>query len=483
MTMLKTAFNLGIELARREAGFEKTADDQLSDLIQKIENINWPWKKDDRSAFSTWKPYAAGAAAGLGAYGLMRHKFLADPKKYPLLRAVQEKAEGEMYHANIAGQPAHPKWYDRLYRSTTQGPEIWGNQPIPKSKSGAPVAVFNSPGWAEAGEHTFDPYALGMTGKKVEEFEARQHMFENKLRQAELLEKYAPGELARTLRIEDVLKKYNLRLGEETLSEDLPKLQGALRKEFGDKNYLLKTREVREGGDPMTTSVLESFPDQNTDLTKSYADWNKIRDEFHSMRQADTYEAMRAFRRDPAFQGRVVEELLHNNVIAQERLPIRQYKGRIAEDMKRRHFSPVEEYRVHALGGRASPHLAMPRNYSDLPHAVLGYAHTSRDAANYVQKNVLDKLPPEYRNMTMAIDAAPMEDGTWRLIELNPGMSGLLNRPGISPALYREVTGHSTQPVSVLGGLTAGGVGTGVAGAAMGPSKEKKTFKPPKFMG
>jgi len=484
MSMIKIAFDLGVALARNEAGFEclsKQAGNQLEDLTGKLKNTQWPWQKKEPSGFASWKPYAVGGALGLGAYGLLRHKFLADPKRFPGLRHLQEMSGGEMLRAGLPEQPRNPTWWQKLYRSTVYGPEVWGNKFPRGTGVKPPKAIFegNSPEFQTPG--TFDPYSLGLKGKDLEEFHKTQQKYENKLLQAELLQKHAPGAMADTHKIEDIIKEYNLRLGEDTLAEDLPKLQEALKHKFGGKNYLLKTRNVREGGDPMTTSVLESFPDQNTDLVKSHEGWKKIRDEFHSLRKLDTTEAMRAFRRDPAFQGRVVEELLHNNVIAQERLPIRQFTGSIAENMKKRGFSPVEEYRVHVIGGKASPHLALPRNYSDPLHAGVGYAHTSRQAADYAQ-GIVDKLPPKHRNMTMAIDVAPMETGGFRVIELNPGISGLLSQPGMNPALYREVTGHSTPAISALGGVAAAGIGTGATGMAMGPKKDsKKGFNLPKL--
>ncbi len=58
-------------MARREAGLEKTADNQLNALVEKLKSINWPWKREEPGAFSTWKPYALGAGAALGVVAIL----------------------------------------------------------------------------------------------------------------------------------------------------------------------------------------------------------------------------------------------------------------------------------------------------------------------------------------------------------------------------------------------------------------------------
>jgi len=539
MPMLKIAFDLGVQLAREEAGLAKQADDPMANLVEKLRNIEWPWQKEEPSAFSTWKPYAAGAAAGLGAYGLLRHKFLADPAKYPVLRRIQEMTGGEMQRFGIEGAPDSPGLRTRLKRGITYGPEVFsGDAPKEKlwprikevftggeeasgegagkaSKSNlwdriknvftpeeeasgagqgipqeifeghrrAPKAVF----WGQNPEAmppgTFDP-SLGPYATKAEmeqAFEESQRLLNDKWKQYKEIEKYAPGAMPQTFNVSDVLKAegINARSGPH-MRENLGALQKSLSELFEGKEYILKTRRPRVGGDPPGQSNLGSFPTGETDLAKAHREWMQIRPEVRKAMASNTGPAtdvVRQYRNEPAYVGRIVDEILHGNVIAQEKVPIRKYTGATAERMRTKGYSPTEEYRVHAVGGHAPSSLASPRFDAGMKNIIRGKMRSS-EASDFMQQDVLNRLPPNHpmARMMLAADVAPVEaaaGGGHKIIEINPGgQSGLAEKPLLSHAMYREMTGHWPVPVAAAGGVGAAAAGTGLGGAAMNMAQD-----------
>jgi len=485
MPMLKIAFDLGVQLAREEACIAKQADDPMANLVEKLRNIEWPWQKEEPSAFSTWKPYAAGAAAGLGAYGLMRHKFLADPKKYPVLRKLQDLTGGEMSRFGIEGAPKEPTLLDKIKRYFTYGDELYGQKldamgDIPEEMFAKnqknPKAVFWGHDPEALPKGTFDP-ALGPYTKKDEmegAYAVAEDLFNDKWKQYELLNKYAPGSMPTTINVQDFMKQRGLQLRGSHMREDLETLQAALKEELGGKEYLLKTRAPREGGDPTGQSTMASFPTSQTDLAKAWREWMGIRKQVRNELQEATTktDVTRKYRNDPAYVGRVVDELLHGNVIAQEKIPIRMYKGRTAEKMRAAGASPTEEYRVHAIGGQAPSRLASPRFDAGLPNVIRGKLQSHRAASSF--QDVIDKLPPEYRSMMFAADVAPLEGSdAMKIIELNQGgKSGLLEKPLMNHPLYRTMTGHWPVPVAAAGGVGAAAAGTGLGGAAMNMAQD-----------
>lgn len=279
--------------------------------------------------------------------------------------------------------------------------------------------------------------------------------------------------MGRTFSVEDFLKQHGLRLRKgKNLDADLQQLQKALKKEYGE-NYLIKTRG--EGGLDPNAASSGVFPTASTDLSASHAAWQKMRPEFVGAlgaKGALPSDVVKQFRQRPGFEGRVVEEMLNRNAIFQEKLPLKQFSPRVMKKMEARGLAPSEEYRVHVVGGRAVPSLAMPRFFSS-PWDTLPRLVRARRAAKWTQKNVLDKLPAKQRNMSYGMDVAPLKGGGYGVIEMNPGGgSGLLDYPLIgNPLLHRAVTGRHTPAFAAAMGLGTAGVGAGLTHAlTRGPS-------------
>jgi len=439
-------------------------------------------ENDKPSWLSKWWPLLAGAGVGAGAYGLMRIPFKADPKRYPALRKIQDAAKGNMLRADIAGAGGKKGWLEKVKRAIIYGPEV--GDKIPKGVRGtakSPTAIWSGFN-AKPPRGTFDP-ALGLGTKRhtAASTYRSQLLLENKLRQAKLLEKFAPNTTARTRSLQDLKDKYKLKLRPERLKEDLPRLQEALKTEFGKRKYIIKTRSARPHGDPMVQSRLKTYPTNETDLMAAHEKWKGMRGEFHKLMKTDPNVAVKKFRNQPGYEGRVVEEALHDNVVFQERLPIQRHSGGTAKYMRAHDAAPTKEYRVHTVGGYADPGLAAPRFYPGAVSAVPEMFHARR-AAKWIQKEVLDKLPAKYRNMTMGIDVAPVGRGKFKVIELNPGgQSGVLDTPGMNLRLHKTVTGrypHSTAALVGAGsGIAASGASAGAQALLQSPSKKEKGTK------
>lgn len=403
-----------------------------------------------------WAPLAAGAGLGLGAYGLARTPLLASAAKYPILRKIQEMAGGKMLREGIRGGPREPTRVQKLVRSILHGPEV-GSE-IPKALRGTaqkPTAVWSG-NIERLPKGVFDPSLGPVTGAQARRNYELAEMLEDKLIQSQVLAKFAPGTSARTVSVPDVLKKYNLKLRRgKNLEGDLRKLQDALRKEFGEQGFIIKPREGAA-----SSGV---FPTHKTDLVTARKQWKQLE------KEAPVYlddAAIRELRKRPGYEGRVIDELLDEGAIIQEMLPIQRHAKGVASKMREKGFGPTKEYRVHVVGGRAVPSMAVPRYPTDILRMVPEY-FKARQAARWAQKHVIDKLPQQQREIAYGMDIAPLVGKgkkDFRVIEMNPGgLSGLLDVPITgNPALYRAVTGRSTPAMAGLAGL--GGFGAGVAG-------------------
>lgn len=437
---------------------------------------------EEEGGLPWWAPLAAAGGLGLGAYALARRPSLADPKQWPILRKIQDMARGKMYRADVRGAPMEaPRGLEKVKRQVMHGPEAF-EEGLPRAAMGTkkkPTAVWS--GQQEPIKGTFDPSLGPHTGESAMAewmHQYVQHMGD-KLEQARLLAKEAPGTMARTLSVADIAKKYGIKVRPgKNLDRDLRKLQEALKKEF-DGEYLIKPRGAREGGDIAAASS-GVFPTGKTDLPQAYKQWKKMRPEYrremeeleNAIGDTDVNRIIEAFRTRPGFEGRLVDELLHGNVVFQQKLPLKQYGARTAKKLKEKGLVTNPEYRVHAIGGKVIPALAMPRSYTN-PIRSLVETIKARRAARWAQKNVIDKLQGSAKEIGYGMDIAPLKGGGYKVIELNPGgASGLLETPVIgSQMLHKAVTGRHTKPMAALLGLGSAGVGAGgtaLTSAALG---------------
>lgn len=115
------------------------------------------------------------------------------------------------------------------------------------------------------------------------------------------------------------------------------------------------------------------------------------------------------------------------------------------------------------------------------PRAILDY-FKARKSARWAQKNLIDKLPSDYKNLHYSLDVAPLKDGGFRVLETNPGVgSGLLDNPVGSHQLHKAITGRYSKPAAaMIGGATgvAGGVG-GLAAQQLSRPEQKRRVTPP----
>lgn len=428
-----------------------------------------PKQPQEHSGMPWWTIPAAGLAAGLGAYGLARTPMLASAKKWPVLRKIQEMAGGRMLRHGIGEAPeVTPKGWEKLKRSILYGPEVFGEK-VPATVKGterAPAAVFSGY-WKKPPKGTFDPSLGPVTGREAGKMFRKAERLEDKLLQARFLGKHAPGVMPETLGLKDILRKYNLPLRPgKHLAEDLFNLQKALKKEFGGRDYIIKPRAERPGFE-WSAGSKGQFPTGKQNLFKLYQRWKEIRSPYRRLFREDPDVAFETYVKHKGYKGRVVDEMLHNNVVFQKKVDIPQFKGRMAERLRASDFPTSKEVRVHVVGGKAIPMMSAPR-YGGLSLQVIPEQIRAWHAARWVQKNVINKLPKKYHNLTYGFDIAPVKGGGYKIIEMNPGgQSGFLDFPIVGNLpLYRAVTGRHTRPASALLGLGAGGAGAGAAGAA-----------------
>lgn len=440
-------------------------------------------EREDGSLPSWLVPALAGAG-GLGAYALARRRVKA-PKGSELAK-IQELAGGRMARGDAPRLPENASWVDKLKHSFIYGPSIDPDDPVQLArfakgqKEGVP-AVWEV-GFDRPVKGTFNP-ALGAVtsaraqGKRI----GTMHQMHDKLQEAQLLEKFAPGTMARTVGIGGVLKKHKLQLRPgEHLPGDLAKLQEALKTEFGPGGYMMKTRSGK-GAIDFNLASSGVFPTEGTDLAKAYKQWRAMRPEFQREMAASPQAAnpvIERFRARPGYEGRVIDEALRDNVIVQQKLDLQRFGPRVSRYMRAKGHGPTREFRVHVVGGRAIPEMAMPRYPT--PAALVDMLK-ARKAARWAQKNVLDKLPETHRGMSMGMDVAPLRGGDYRVIETNlGGGSGLLDNPYTSQMLHKAITGQFTRPAAaVLGGAgAAGGAGAGLLAQKLAPEAKKKPELP-----
>lgn len=521
MSMIKFAFDLGVALARNEAGFTKQAAPDLGQFVDKLKAVNWPWKKEE----TNWKPYAAGAlglGAGLGAYKMMRTPHLADATKYPVLRRIQEATGGNMLREALPGYAEDLPWWKKQLRKLTYGPEVPLNEEGEFAKKflgteGKPTAIYRGT-QGDIQHGTFDPSNAAVTPKELEDVQTLNATFGNKFMEADFANKYAPGTMPHTVDVGELsrkhdlpydpdewemVKKYrhleaaaptleqfqsgdfigpltpkgvpsqNVGRAQETLSDAeayLALIREKAKAEFGGKNFIIKPSGAREGAGAMTTTQLQSFPTQDTDLVKVFKDWLKIKPQFLKEYAAEGDAAVRKYRNNPAFAGRSVEEVLHDNAIFQELLPVKKFTGRQGEKMREAGFAPIDEYRIHAAGGRAHPELALPRAPSGPLSTAKRYLVDSRQANDWFQTEFLDKVPKEYKHLNYNPDVVRVGPGPkdFKIVELNNDQSsGLSEVPFLTHGFHKAFTGRYSKPAATLGGTVAGVAGTGLGGAAL----------------
>jgi len=279
------------------------------------------------------------------------------------------------------------------------------------------------------------------------------HHLENKARQARVSREFAPEMMPEAISIQELRKLYKLPLRKgRHLAEDLKAIQRAAEEHLGGK-ALIKPSAPRAGGDPGAASM-GAFPSTSSDLANLHKRWKGIKKDYWEARKTEPFlDVQSEFTSMPGYKGRLVDEMLANNAIFQRKVPIKPMPSGVGH-----------EYRVHVVGGRAVPSMAVPWVEPEGLLDQLSQKLMARRAARWAQKQI-DLLPEEYKGISMGMDVVPLQGGGFRAFELNPGgQSGFLDFPGSAHKLYRAVTGHSTPEIALNRAVQAGLGTAGVAG-------------------
>lgn len=139
---------------------------------------------------------------------------------------------------------------------------------------------------------------------------------------------------------------------------------------------------------------------------------------------------------------------------------------------------PTRELRIHTVGGRVMPG-SMPRFSSlrDIP-SILGIRSPEvAGAEKHIQK-FLRQAPKKYQKGIYGFDIAVTPGGGYKIIESNPGYSGILwgaHKGKFDPSsalvmnrLISKLQGQSTVPLALLHSTAAGTAGLGAYGAYRG---------------
>lgn len=423
---------------------------------------------EEESGMPGWLlPLLGAGLGGAGALGLAARRYRAPVGS--VLEKIQQKAGGKFVRSDpdMLGitkdtSPAMKKLKRLLYGPTVAEESIQAGR----------GAVWNRDAPHDI-KGVFNP-ALGAGNRQMGKSELVDKM-EDKLREAVLLQKHAPGTSPKTVDIQKLLMKHKVDLHPKNREAGLRRLREVLEKELGPE-YILKTREHGKtvGGGVMSSGV---FPTEKTDLADVYRQWKKMRPGFVKEVGGDEglglVNAIKKYRTRPGFEGRVIEDIMQGNAIAQQRLPLKGH-GVMSPLIKRMGQSPTKEFRVHVIGGQAVPFMAQPRYFRPTPGYLKDYMEARR-AARWTQKNVLDKLPKQYQGMSYGVDVAPLARGAkgkhpYQVIELNTGgSSGLLDTPMGSHNLHRAITGkYDPAALAAIGTAgTVGGAGLGAGVSAL----------------
>lgn len=412
-----------------------------------------------------WSVPLLGVGAGLGTYGLSRIPKLVSKSRFPILRKLQEMSGGEMaFHATPLERVVErakeldikkiPERVKKL-RAETYGPEVrWQHGKTPETILGeeAPKMVFS--GYKRnLPEGMINPALGPVTGAEHRKMYDLARRLENKARQARVAREFAPEMMPETISIQELRKMYKLPLRKgKHFAEDLKAIQRAAEEHLGGR-ALIKPSAARAGGDVGAASM-GAFPSTSSNLTDLHKRWKEIEKAYRKAQETESFlGAQSEFTAMPGYKGRLVDEMLANNAIFQRKVPIKAMPSGVGH-----------EYRVHVVGGRAVPSMAVPWVEPQGLLDRLSQKLMARRAARWAQKQV-DLLPEEYKGISMGMDVVPLQGGGFRALELNPGgQSGFLDFPGSAQKLYRTLTGRSTKEVAMDRAIKAGLGTTGVAG-------------------
>lgn len=460
-------------------------------------------------------PWLLGGAAGLGAYKYLRTPALS---KNPMLRRVQTEAARKGFHriVDVTHNPeylpsARAPWLKRLMGKITAPPMAdptnshldWANKlklwlreggeaiPVTAGEGAVPKQLAygrQAPGKTikgiTYGRHaTLDgnevsPAAVLHGGKDLEGTRAQQKALtalgvQGKGNEYELLRKHVPDAMPRS-----ITDLSNFVPEGELNEQSVNALKERLSKEFGGKFLLKPHVGLTSGGD---------FPFSDQDWGAHVSKYQQhIKDP----------AARKALSEAAAVGDSELSEYLGTHGL----LPgytlenaIKNPKSVLAQQLVE---NPLGEFRVHTMQGEAPRFMQISRwgEGGPIKETVKNWLNLGDVKSKHMKafaEDVLNKLPAELRSGSYGMDVMPFKrpDGSvgFKIIEMNPTeMGGVLGSPGggsglvdtkyvphIGHAHYRAATGRHTTPVSALGGIAAGGLGTAAARAALRPKDDE----------
>jgi len=441
---------------------------------------------DHESKLKEYLPYLAGlGAAGVAGPVIYRNMRKVTPSINPLLNDLRTAA-GEQFTRVIPEKPATnalQKALDRL-KHTGGDPVIYSDirgagPKTPQDVKG--LVRFHDPserslvrGQAEIGGAPEYKELLRSLGDKWEEYKYwRQHV---------------PDAFGRSENIADIVKELGYRPG-MTLSkkqegEMLYKLRQRLKKAYPEGFLLKDTDGMQSGG---------VFPNEKTKFNTMLGRYRRsgLKAKYDTgLKKVNTPEGgsigdLMASMDHPAFEGRVLDRVVRepHRVMVQAKLPIDNPETGLHKSLGTRvGIKPNREVRVHVEGGVAVPDLTAPR------HDPLMYAFDKKHmhgATEYAQ-SLVDRLPPEHRNMSWAMDIVPLKGGGYNIIESNAGgESGFLD-PRVLPLsgikMRKAYMGNYAKPVARLTaalGATGAGLSAGLGTAGLAPAITRTVAQPP----
>lgn len=288
---------------------------------------------------------------------------------------------------------------------------------------------------------------------------------DDKWKEYQFFNKHAPGAMAKTENLANVLGKKKIPRGRVQSREALDGLQERL---SGPKGFVMKdTAGVQSSG---------KFPTEEDDLATLYSDYKKrgLDKKIQKLTNEDTAIAggsarLKELKKDPAFSGRILDQAVKDpsKVIVQQKMNIAKpgpLRGLVSGALGN---PRSKEMRVHVINGQAVHDLTVPRFD---PTSLAFDRDLMRGASDHAQK-IVDKLPKQHRGMNFAMDIAPLEGGGYKMVESNPSSnSGLLDpylNPLMGAKMRKAMTGQWSKNVAGAGALAgSAALGAGAYGVA-----------------
>jgi hypothetical protein len=269
--------------------------------------------------------------------------------------------------------------------------------------------------------------------------------FDNKLNEAAFLQRFAPGSVAKTESMADLISKLGLKTpaANATAAEKqlfLQQLEDGLRQQYPKGFFIKGIKDFNTGGNLIHDRV-GNFAKMHEGFLKEYA---PARDKILAANKGagDPAAIIQSSLRDHPFaSGRTLEELMANpkNAIVQERMELAKWTTKKLP----RDVQPFDEFRLHVVDGNVVPGATSHRwSITETVDRVdeLGKIES------WAQQQFA-KFPRGVRQrLSFAPDVVRLEDGSYKFIELNVGgESGFLYRnPLAANAVTEAVTGQTT---------------------------------------